>query len=73
MRIQKSIGVSVAGILLIVISGCNAGSITSTPPPPQMGNVFSIGTDAPASLPSVVSFQVLITGVTVNNSGGSLS
>lgn len=73
MRIQKSIGVFVAGILLIVMSGCNAGSMNTTPPPPQMGNVFSIGTDAPASLPSVVSFQVLITGVTVNNSGGSLS
>ncbi|MHB8754597.1 MAG: DUF4382 domain-containing protein [Candidatus Acidiferrales bacterium] len=41
--------------------------------PPQTGNVFSIGTDAPPSLPSVVSFQVMITGVTVNNSGGSLS
>jgi hypothetical protein len=73
MRIQKSIGVFVAGILLIVMSGCNAGSMNTTPPPPQMGNVFSIGTDAPASLPSVVSFQALITGVTVNNSGGSLS
>lgn len=72
MRIQKSIGVFVAGILLIVMSGCTGGSMNSTTPP-QMGNVFSLGTDAPPSLPSVVSFQVMITGATVNNSGGSLS
>jgi hypothetical protein len=38
-----------------------------------MGNVFSLVSDAPPPLPSVVSFQVVITGVTVNNSGGSLS
>jgi len=72
MRIPKSTGVLFAGLLLIFIGGC-AGSMSSMPPPPQMGNVFSLGTDAPPSLPSVVSFQVMITGVTVNNSGGSLS
>ncbi len=72
MRIQRSIGVFVAGILLMVMSGCTGGT-SSTTPPPQMGNVFSVGTDAPPSLPSVVSFQVMITGVTVNNSGGTLS
>lgn len=72
MRIEKSIGVFFAGLLLIVMSGCSGGAVNSTTPP-QMGNVFSLGTDAPPSLPSVVSFQVMITGVTVNNSSGSLS
>jgi hypothetical protein len=73
MRIPKSTGVLFAGLLLIFIGGCAGGSMSSMPSPPQMGNVFSLGTDAPPSLPSVVSFQVMITGVTVNNSGGSLS
>ncbi len=69
MRIRKSIVAIVSSVLLAVISGC-AGNTTNSQS--QMGNVFSEGTDAQPTLPSVVSFQVLITGVTVNNSGGSI-
>ncbi len=53
-----------AAALLAFISGCGG---MSTPPMPQtqMGTVFVTGTDAP--LPSVVSFQVDITGLSVSD------
>jgi hypothetical protein len=53
-----------AGALLTFISGCGM----STPPnqmQAQMGSVFITGTDA--ALPSVVSFQVDITGLSVSD------
>ncbi|MGB6483410.1 MAG: DUF5666 domain-containing protein [Candidatus Acidiferrales bacterium] len=71
MRIRKSMGVIFAGLLLIVLSGCT-GNSTNSNVQPQMGNVFTLGTDAQPTFPSVVSFDVTITGITVNNSGGSL-
>lgn len=69
MRIGKSLGVFCAGVLA-VLAGCTN---SMNAPQNSMGNVFSLVTDAPPPLPSVVSFQVMITGVTVNNAGGSLS
>lgn len=70
MQIRKSIGVLCCVVLLAVINGC-AGSQNSNVQQ-QMGNVFVLGTDAQPTFPSVVSFDVTITGITVNNSGGSL-
>ena len=70
MRFGKSLGVFSAGLLLF-LAGCSS-SMNSTPPG-STASLFSLVTDAPPTLPSVVSFQVLITGVTVNNSGGSVS
>lgn len=71
MQIRKSIGVFLSGLLLTVLSGCTGNSM-NTNPQQQMGNVFTLGTDAQPTFPSVVSFNVTITGITVNNSGGSL-
>jgi hypothetical protein len=71
MRISKTISAIFAALVLIVLAGC-AGNSINQDPPPQMGNVFTLGTDAQPTFPSVVSFQVMITGITVNNSGGSL-
>lgn len=70
MQIRKSIGVIFAGLLLVVLSGCTGNSNSN--PQTQMGNVFTLGTDAQPTFPSVVSFDVTITGITVNNAGGSL-
>ncbi|HEV2490888.1 MAG TPA: DUF5666 domain-containing protein [Candidatus Acidoferrales bacterium] len=70
MRFGKSLGVFCAG-LLVFLGGCT--NSMNTTPPNGMGNVFSLVTDAAPTLPGVVSFQVMITGVTVNNAGGSLS
>src|SRR5215468_1459537 len=50
--------------LLLALSGCGGGSMTTTPQA-QSGSIFVTGTDAP--LPSVVSFQVDITGLTVSD------
>src|SRR5262249_46691906 len=55
-------GVFVA-IVIALMTGCGGGRPTSTTPPAQSGSIFVNATDAP--LPSVVSFQVDITGMTV--------
>jgi Domain of unknown function (DUF4382) len=49
----------------VIVSGCGGGGSMSTPVQAQNGSVFVTGTDAP--LPSVVSFQVDITGITVSD------
>lgn len=71
MRIRNAITAALTVLLLIAIAGC-AGNSSSSNLQQQMGNVFTLGTDAQPNFPSVVSFQVMITGITVNNSGGSL-
>src|SRR6202790_2065882 len=58
------------GILVLALvalaSGCGGGASTSTTTTPtQSGSVFVNGTDAP--LPSVLSFEVDITGMTVSD------
>jgi|SRR5579875_1155282 len=71
MRIQKTIRATLVALSLVALAGC-AGNSSVSDPAQQMGNVFTLGTDAQPTFPSVVSFQVMITGITVNNSGGSL-
>ena len=51
--------------LVAAASGCGGGASSTTPTQPESGSVFVSGTDAP--LPSVVSFQVDITGLTVSD------
>ena len=51
--------------LVATASGCGGGASSTTPTQPESGSVFVSGTDAP--LPSVVSFQVDITGLTVSD------
>jgi hypothetical protein len=73
MRIRKNITVLFAALSLAVAVGCGGNSTNSNTQQPQMGNVFTIGTDAQPTFPSVVSFTVTISSITVNNSsGGSL-
>ena len=71
MRIRKSISVFFAGMLLIAAVGCAGNSMNSNTES-QMGSVYTLGTDAQPTFPSVVSFNVTINSITVNNSGGSL-
>jgi Domain of unknown function (DUF5666)/Domain of unknown function (DUF4382) len=72
MEIRKGIGLFLAALLVVAVSGC-ANSSSSTQPPASAGNVFTLGTDAPPTLPGVISFQVMITGVSLANSSGSIS
>jgi Domain of unknown function (DUF5666)/Domain of unknown function (DUF4382) len=67
MRILKATGVFCALLSLLVLSGCggSGSSSGSDPNPSNQASVFTVGTDAP--LPSVVSCQILVTGVTLNN------
>jgi Domain of unknown function (DUF5666)/Domain of unknown function (DUF4382) len=66
MRILKATGVFCALLGLLALSGCGgSGSSGSDPNPSNQASVFTVGTDAP--LPSVVSCQILVTGVTLNN------
>src|ERR1035438_5194458 len=52
--------------MVVVASGCGGGASSQTPTmQTQLGSVFVNGTDAP--LPSVLSFQVDITGMTVSD------
>jgi hypothetical protein len=52
-------------ISAVMVSGCGGSGSMTTPVQAQNGSVFVTGTDAP--LPSVVSFQVDITGITVSD------
>lgn len=70
MVLQKWLSAICLCSLALVLPGC--GGSSSTPPPtPQSGAVFVTGTDAP--LPSVVSFQVDITGLSVSDGTQSQS
>jgi hypothetical protein len=72
MRLAKWFGAMVVLTLVAAASGCGGGSSSSTTTPQaQSGTVFVNGTDAP--LPSVLSFQVDITGMTVSDGGTPVS
>jgi hypothetical protein len=56
----------IAALAMVVASGCGGGVSSEMPTSQQQtGSVFVTGTDAP--LPSVLSFQVDITGMTVSD------
>lgn len=65
MRNPKILPVLVCLLAVMALSSCSGNGTNSNPAPQQSGSVFTIGTDAP--LPSVVSCQVMITGVTIFN------
>ncbi|HXW62626.1 MAG TPA: DUF5666 domain-containing protein [Candidatus Acidoferrales bacterium] len=66
MRNLKATGVFLTILAALGLSSC-AGSASNdgNPGSSNEANVFTVGTDAP--LPSVISCQVLVTGVTLNN------
>lgn len=67
MRNSKGMGVFLSFFAILSLSGCGGGSNPSMDPTPQAqsANVFTVGTDAP--LPSVVSCEITVTGVTLFN------
>lgn len=67
----KGIGVFLAICAAVGLSSC--GGSMSSPPMAQAGqaSVFTVGTDAP--LPSVVSCEVNVTGISLNNGGTAVS
>lgn len=72
MRNLKAVGVSFAICAILWLAGCSAGTTQNTPSPQtKTANVFTVGTDAP--LPSVVSCDVTITGVTLYDGTNNIS
>lgn len=65
MRNPRILPVLVCLVAIMALSSCSSNGYTSNPTPQQSASVFTIGTDAP--LPSVVSCQVMITGITIYN------
>jgi hypothetical protein len=62
---MKATGVFIVLLAAFGLSSCGGSSSASNPPPEDQASVFTVGTDAP--LPSVVSCQIMVTGVTINN------
>jgi len=67
MRNLKATGVFLALLAVFGLSSCGGGSSSAANPGTSndQASVFTVGTDAP--LPSVVSCQIMVTGVTLNN------
>jgi hypothetical protein len=65
----KGIGVFLALCAAVGLSSC--GGTSSTAPQVGQASIFTVGTDAP--LPSVVSCEVNVTGISLNNGGTTVS
>lgn len=66
MRNSKTTGVFLAIFAILSLSSCGGGMNQLNPSPDvKTANVFTVGTDAP--LPSVVSCEITVTGVTLFN------
>ena len=66
----KGIGVFLAICAVVGLSSCG-GSMSSPNPQAGQASVFVVGTDAP--LPSIVSCEVNVTGISLNNGGTPVS
>jgi Domain of unknown function (DUF4382) len=67
---MKGMGVFLALAAAVALSGCGGGT-NSTAPQVGQASIYTIGTDAP--LPSVVSCEVNVTGISLNNGGTAVS
>ena len=68
MRISRAMGVFATFLAVAALCSCGGSSYSSgtgTGTSQDTASVFTVGTDA--SLPSVVSCQVMVTGVTIYN------
>jgi hypothetical protein len=67
MKRSKCVRSFLSLLPLLLISACSSGNGSNSTPAPaqQSGSVFTVATDAP--LPSIVSCELNVTGVTVNN------
>ncbi len=66
MRLQKCVRALFAILPLVLLASCGGTGSTSTGGGSQTASIYTIGTDQP--LPSVISCQITVTGVTVHNS-----
>jgi hypothetical protein len=71
MRNLKATGVFFIILAVLGLCSCGGSSSSSNPGTTGQASIFTVGTDAP--LPSVVSCQIMVTGVTVNNGTSNVS
>jgi Domain of unknown function (DUF4382)/Domain of unknown function (DUF5666) len=62
---MKATGVFIGLLAALGLAGCGGSTSGSNTGGNDQASVFTVGTDAP--LPSVVSCQIMVTGVTINN------
>src|SRR3984885_258724 len=65
MRNLKAMGVFLGLAVGLGLSGCSGSPSASNPGSENQASVFTVGTDAP--LQGVISCQIMVTGVTINN------
>lgn len=68
---RKGMGVFASLFAAALFSSCGGSMSTSSPAPNNQASVFTVGTDAP--LPSVVSCQIMVTGITIFNGTTNVS
>src|SRR6202451_1172504 len=67
----KAMGVFVAFFAALALSSCGGGGMMGTTPTQSPASIYTVGTDAP--LPSVVSCEVNVTGITLFNGTTNVS
>jgi uncharacterized protein DUF4382 len=67
----KVMGVFAALFAALVLSSCGGGAGTGTPTSQDQASIYTVGTDAP--LPSVISCEVNVSGITLNNGTTNVS
>jgi uncharacterized protein DUF4382 len=71
MGIPKGMGVFVALFAALVLSSCGGGAGSGGTMSQYQASIYTVGTDAP--LPSVISCEVTVSGITLNNGGTNVS
>ncbi|MGA7915715.1 MAG: DUF4382 domain-containing protein [Candidatus Acidiferrales bacterium] len=71
MGIPKGMGVFAAFFVALVLSSCGGGAGSSGVTSQDQASIYTVGTDAP--LPSVISCEVTVSGITLNNGGTNVS
>jgi len=71
MRKLKATGVFIAVLAALGLASCSGSSPITNPAPAAQANIFTVGTDA--QLPSVISCQITISGVTIFNGTNNVS
>lgn len=67
----KSMGVFAALLAAVVLSSCGGGAGTGPTTSQDQASIYTVGTDAP--LPSVISCEVNVSGITLNNGSTNVS
>ena len=71
MGIPKGMGVFAAFFAALVLSSCGGGAGSGGATSQDQASIYTVGTDAP--LPSVISCEVNVSGITLNNGATNVS